>query len=105
MPGESSPPAAIDLTARVARSPEVLFQELDGEAVLLNLQSERYFGLDAVGTRVWELLAEPASLDAVRETLLAEFEVEPTQVRADLLELVGELAGAGLVTVEHGAGR
>lgn len=105
MSGESPPPAVPDLTSRIARSPDVLVQELDGEAVLLNLESERYFGLDPVGTRVWALLEERTSLDAVHETLLAEFEVEPERLRADLLQLVGELAGAGLVTVDQAPGQ
>ena len=46
------------LPTQVEISPEALFQELDGETVLLNLQSERYYGLDDVGTRMWQLLAE-----------------------------------------------
>jgi hypothetical protein len=44
----------VDLFTTVVPSPEVLVQELEGEAVLLNLASERYFGLDDVGTRIWQ---------------------------------------------------
>ena len=96
------PHTNLDLSARATRSSEVLFQELDGEGVLLNLESERYFGLDTVGTRVWELLGDDGRLRAVYEALTAEFEVDAAQLATDLIEFVTQLAAAGLVTVEGG---
>ncbi len=55
----------------------VLIRHLDGESVLLNLESERYFGLDGTGTRMLELLTTSSNVDAAYEKLLEEFEVEP----------------------------
>jgi hypothetical protein len=75
----------------------VLFQDVAGEAVLLDLASERYFGLDPVGTRIWHLLGNDDSLQSAFDALSAEFEVEPDRLQADLLSLVAELAEAGLV--------
>ncbi len=77
----------------------VLFQELAGEAVLLNLDSETYFGLDDVGTRMLQVLAASASIGEAQERLLAEYEVEPAVLQADLQALIGELAAHGLVCV------
>ena len=85
------------LTHHVTISREVLFQELDGEAVLLDLASESYFGLDDVGTRIWQLLQEHGSLRTVFDTMLDEFDVEPARLEEDLLKHVGDLADAGLV--------
>ncbi len=87
------------LADRVSVSPEVLFQEVGDEAVLLDLKSESYFGLDDVGMRIWQLLQEQGSLRAVFDRMLAEYDVEPARLEADLLSHVGELADAGLVTV------
>jgi hypothetical protein len=76
-----------------------LFQEVGGEAVLLDLASERYFGLDPVGTRIWTLLGEDDHLQTVHDRLCAEYDAEPDRIAADLLALVGKLAEAGLVEV------
>ena len=85
------------LTDCVTLSPEVLFQEVAGEAVLLDLASETYFGLDDVGTRIWQLLHDQVSLRAVYDTLLKEYDVAPARLEDDLLTHVVQLADAGLV--------
>jgi len=92
------------LTDSVTLSQEVLFQEIGGEAVLLDLASESYFGLDDVGTRIWQLLQEHSSLRKVHEVLLDEYEVAPARLEQDLLRHLGELADAGLVMFASGNG-
>ncbi|RPH97014.1 MAG: PqqD family protein [Lysobacterales bacterium] len=92
------------LAMKIEISDEVLFQEVSGETVLLDLASEQYFGLDAVGTRVWQLLGAGASAEAVVETLLEEYEVEREQLAADIDELLGRLAEAGLIRIVDEAG-
>ena len=91
---------SIDISTIVSPSPEVLVQELDGEAVLLNLDSERYFGLDDVGTRVWQHLLEHRRLDRVCEEMQKEYDVDGATLRADVLRLVTELVEAGIVIVQ-----
>ena len=78
---------------------DVLFQVVGGEAVLLNLASEKYFGLDPVGMRIWTLLIEDAHLQHAFDRMCAEFDVEPAALEADLLALVGKMAEAGLVHI------
>ena len=82
----------------VSVAPDVLHQELGGETVLLNLTNESYFGLDEVGTRIWQVLAETSSLPDVVTRLLEEYDVAPEQLRADVERLVTQLAEAGLVS-------
>ena len=84
-------------TVRV--TPDVLHQELGGETVLLNLANESYFGLDEVGTRVWQVLGETHSANDVVTRLVAEFDVTVEQLRQDVERLITELADAGLVSV------
>lgn len=79
----------------------IVFQQLQEEAVLLNLDSGQYFGLDAVGTRVWSLLAEGKSLRDVVTTIVAEYEVGKEQCETDLAKLIGELETQGLVIVSR----
>ena len=81
-------------------STQVLIQEVGGEAVLLDLARERYFGLDPVGTRIWALLAPAPVLEQVHASLCAEFDADPARIETDLLALVQQLAEAGLVGLE-----
>ena len=74
-------------------------QDVGGEAVLLDLASEQYFGLDPVGTRVWALFAVSGQLASVHARLCEEFDADPERIRQDLLALTRELAEAGLVSV------
>lgn len=85
------------LDRRVRVSDDVVFRELEGEAVLLNLASGMYFGLDAIGTRVWQLLGEHQTLQAVFDHMLQEFEVDDPTLRSDLVALVDRLMEHGLV--------
>ena len=95
------PTMKLSLDARVAVSPDVMLQEVSGEAVLLDLKSESYFGLDGVGTRIWRLIEADGHLQVVHSTLLEEYDVEPARLEEDLTQLIGRLTEAGLVTVEH----
>jgi hypothetical protein len=89
----------ISLDTVITRSPEVLFQNFDGEGVLLDLASQSYFGLNPVGMRIWELLEQSQPLRATVDTLASEYAVEHERLEADLLALVDQLAQAGLVTL------
>ncbi len=79
--------------------PDVLSQEVSGETVLLDLKGECYFGLDNVGTRIFQLLKEHGDLQKVRDTILKEYDVEEDQLENDLHELVAKLVEAGLVEI------
>ena len=87
------------LASRVRVNDDVLFQELQGEAVVLNLKSGVYFGLDPVGTRIWQLFAAHELLSEIAQTIVAEYDVTEDRSAADLLALVIDLERNGLVTV------
>lgn len=91
---------SVNLPNRVVIGSEVIYQELGDEIVLLNLQNERYYGLDAVGARAWKLLTDSSEVDSLINTLLAEYDVEEAVLRRDLSELFSRLSESGMVTVE-----
>ncbi|MBP6682769.1 MAG: PqqD family protein [Halioglobus sp.] len=93
----------MNLNQTITPSPEVISQEVSGETVLLDLQSENYFGLDEVGTRIWQLIKETNDLQAIFATLLAEYDVSEERLRQDLDTLLGEISGLGLVRLEQRA--
>ncbi len=84
---------------RVTVPAHVMVREVQGESVLLNLNSERYFGLDEVGTRMWAALAASASVQAAYEALLGEYDVEAELLRNNLQELIAKLVENGLLEV------
>ncbi|MBX3466783.1 MAG: PqqD family protein [Planctomycetes bacterium] len=91
----------VTLSDRVTPAEEVLFKELEGEAVLLHLDVGRYFALDPVGTRIWALLRErEGDLAAVLDGILAEFDVAREEAARDLLALLDELVAERLVRVQ-----
>lgn len=92
------------LSQNVTLSSEVVFQELKGEAVLLDLSKEMYFGLDEVGTMLWQHLEQDPSLRAAYSAVLAEFDVGPAQLEQDVLAFIERLSEAGLVTAEQNVG-
>lgn len=89
----------VTLDDHIASSEDVLIQEVGGEAVLLDLASERYFGLDQVGTRIWQLIEEIGQLRAIHARLCVEFDAEPLRIEQDLLRLASDLGEAGLVKI------
>ena len=78
---------------------ELLTGEFDAEAVILDLRDGVYYGLDGAGARIWSLLQHPTALRALRDTLVAEYQVEPARCLADLRELCGELLRRGLIRI------
>ena len=73
-----------------------MFCEFDGEAVILNLDSGICFGLDEVGTHIWQLIGEHRLLQTVFDTMRRDYDVAPDTLERDLLTLVDELCTKGL---------
>jgi len=80
-----------ELQRSVSVPEEVVFRQLDGETVLLNLETGFYFGLDEIGTRIWQLLAQHGRLSDVCKILETEYEAPQQRLEHDLLELVEKL--------------
>jgi Coenzyme PQQ synthesis protein D (PqqD) len=91
----------MNLNQTVIFSPGVMSQEVSGETVLFDLESECYFGLDAVGTRIWQLIRDTGDLRIIYSTLLEEYEVDGTRLRADLEALITDASERGLITLRE----
>jgi hypothetical protein len=94
--------AAISFEARVTVPGSVLTRELQGEMVVLDMQSERYYGLDETGTEMWKALTTSPTIQSAFETLLGDYDVDADTLRADLERLVGELSSHGLLELVDG---
>ena len=89
----------ISLTDRVVVPSHVLVRFLDKESVLLNIETERYFGLDETGTRMWQLVTAAPSVEVAYQQLLDEYDVAPELLRENLTDLLARLVENGLLQV------
>ena len=89
----------IDFSKKVSFSESLFAQEIDGEMVLLDMNSENYFGLDAVASDIWRILQEGKSLQETIEELLKLYDVDEETLRKDLSTFVRQLQEQGLVTL------
>jgi coenzyme PQQ synthesis protein D (PqqD) len=86
--------------SRVTVPEHVVARHLGDDCVILDMATGTYFGLNAVGSRIWQLLAETGSTIEISERLAREYDVTPHQAAADLARLVDELTANGLLSVE-----
>lgn len=89
----------ISFSDRVKIPDDVLISRLQEESVILNLDSESYFGLDDVGSRILSVLTTSDSIEAAYESLLQEYDVDREVLREDLLSLIENLLKQGIIQV------
>ncbi|WP_456428747.1 PqqD family protein [Nitratifractor sp.] len=89
----------MDFSKKVEFSDKLFVQEVDGELVLLDMQSENYFGLDATASDIWRILQEGKTLDETVNALLEIYDVDAETLRKDLSNFVSQLQEQGLATL------
>ena len=88
------------LETKLSIPPQVMSRLVGDETVLLDLSSGIYFGLDGVGKRIWEIVAEGRSLEETVMVITAEFEVNEAQAQTDLIAFVEYLVERGLLELQ-----
>jgi len=88
------------LDSTIVSSSNQVSTDLGEEAIILGLQSEEYFVLKDVGTRIWDMIQEPVTVKEVLGVLLKEYEVEPDRCEHDLLALLQQMADEGLINIK-----
>ena len=92
----------IDLKKTViCRNPSAISSELDGEAVILDMESGKYHGLDSTGTKIWALLEDKISLDDIVLQLIEEYSVERQQCTTEVEEFINRMVDLDLVETEN----
>ena len=95
---------SVSLNSSLVIPEDVIFRELDGEAIILNLATGIYFGLDAIGSRMWTLFVASERLDRVAQTLAAEYDADVSVLERDVVGLAAELLAKGLVQIKDRSG-
>lgn len=89
----------IQIGTRLVQVESLLTNQIDDEVVMLNLETDSYYGADPVGSRIWTLLAQPLSVAHICEQLQEEYEVEQETCEADVLAFVEKLHAEGLIQI------
>ena len=83
---------------RLKPSENVLTQKVADEAVLLDLESQSYFGLDPVATLIWDAVAQGTAEDEIVARITAEFDVDADTARNDLTAFLEQLRDGKLIS-------
>lgn len=89
----------IKLHTTILRNPELISTDVDGEKVMMSIVNGEYFGLDSVGSRIWELIENPIKVETLVELLTDEFDVSKEQCEMDTLEFLNELMEKNLLFI------
>lgn len=90
----------IDRDSQLSLSPSLVSTSIPGEVVILDPSAGRYFSLEGVGPRAWELLQGSTTIATLVQTIVAEYDVDAATCERDVRRLLDDLVGRGLVLVE-----
>jgi hypothetical protein len=90
----------MNLDTRAAIPTQVMSRLVGDETVLLDLASGMYFGLDGVGQRIWESIAEGCSLGEIAAVIAAEYEVDEARAQVDVMAFATDLVARGLLETQ-----
>jgi hypothetical protein len=91
------PEKTISETALIVAIKEQIFSDLNGEAVILNIKTGTYYGLNEVGTFIWQLIQSPTTIQQIHTALLEAYDVEASVCQQDVYTLLQEFQAVGLI--------
>jgi hypothetical protein len=91
------PGKTIDINAKIVRNEEIVSTGMDNETVMMSIEMGEYYGINPVGSRIWELLARPRTAAGICDMLMEEYDVPEEECRQDVLEFLGQLFEKKLV--------
>ncbi|PAU74734.1 PqqD family peptide modification chaperone [Halomonas salipaludis] len=91
--------STISSTTLLKRNPDMVAANIDGDVVMMGVDQGQYYGITGVGSRVWELLENPVSIDGITEVICQEYETDPATCREDMSKFVNDLIKIDLIEV------
>jgi hypothetical protein len=86
----------INLQTRLIRAPDLIVSEMDGDLVMMHINSSSYFGISGVGVRIWEQLQQPKSLAELAQAIEQAYDVDQQTCQADLLAFAEKMLANGI---------
>ena len=90
----------IGLDSMVSQSAGLVAADMDGQKVMLNIDKGKYYGLDNIGSRIWELVEKPRTIRELMAVLLNEYDVEDNTCQRDVLAFLNKLHAQGLIDID-----
>jgi len=90
----------LEPNTRIRLNQELLSSEIDGETIMMSVENGKYYGLNTVASRIWELVKEEPLFSEIIQTLMQEFKVEEDICKKDTQEFILQLAENKLITFE-----
>lgn len=90
---------SVDTHSVVCQSQDQVASEVDGEVVMMSIEKGNYYGLNPVGSRIWQLIETPVSVSALCDQLSEEFEVDRDTCQSEVLALLAELEAQSLIEI------
>jgi hypothetical protein len=87
----------LTLNTSLTRDPDLVCAEMDGDLVMMSIENGEYYGIGGVGTRIWELLNQPTTIEQLVETITTEFDIQEDRCRDDVLSFSEKLFELGLI--------
>jgi hypothetical protein len=84
----------------IKRNPEMVTSNIDGEIVMMSIDQGEYYGLDEIGSRIWELLENPITLEQLINKLIEEFEVDEETCKSDTLDFLNQMLEKNIVFIQ-----
>lgn len=84
----------------IGRAAGLVATDMNGEKVMMDIEQGQYYALDSIGSRIWDLMENKQSVEAIVSVLLEEYDVEQQQCEQDVLILLNELYAEGLITID-----
>lgn len=91
----------VDLNSIITRSQELLTSEVDGEVVMMNIESGKYYGINSVGAEIWRLLENPVSVSNICGELVKTFEIDNPTCETEVLTFLGSLEAENLLNFHN----
>ncbi|MFC2086797.1 lasso peptide biosynthesis PqqD family chaperone [Bacteroidota bacterium] len=90
----------LNLESVINRNPNIIASEIDEEKVMMSIEMGEYFGIDKIGSRIWDMIEKKIKIKELIENLQEEFEVDQPTCEHDVFEFLTELYNKKLIEVE-----
>ncbi len=87
----------IQLNSVIIINPEIIFNIIDGEVVIMSIAKNNFYGIDEIGSHIWELLKKPKSVEEIITIMEQNYEVDRTTCQKDVIEFLEEILAQGLI--------
>jgi hypothetical protein len=89
----------IRMDSKIVGETNIVFNEMDGETIMMSIENGEYYGINSIGSRIWTLLESPKAVSEICDTLLRDYDVTPEQCAQDVLHFLNKMAEKGVVRI------